>query len=74
MGLAEIIDIVEVRQPGPTGELQTVFRVTFTTERTSGSFTVEIPADEFAPDVARQRAQERAQEIDAAFTESSDGE
>lgn len=70
MGLNEVIDITETQQPGPTGELQRVFRVTFTTDETSGSKTVDIPEEDFSPDVARQRAQERAEEIDAAFESS----
>jgi hypothetical protein len=67
MGLSEILDIAETQQVGPQGDLQRVFRVTFLTEETSGSKTVDITADEFSPELARQRAQEQAQEIDAAF-------
>jgi hypothetical protein len=67
MGLAEIIDIEETQTVLDTGELGTEFIVRFTTEETSGSKTVRIPEEEFGPDVARQRARERAKEIDAAF-------
>lgn len=67
MALEEIIDIAEIRQPGPTGELETFERVTFTTEETSGSFVVDIPEEDFSPDVARDMAADKAEEIDAAF-------
>jgi hypothetical protein len=68
MGLNEILDIQETQVPGPQGNLETTFRVVFTTEQASGSFTVDIPAEDFTPEVARQQASERADEIDAAFT------
>lgn len=67
MGLNEVIDVTETQQPGPQGELQQVFQVTFTTERASGSFNIDIPAGDFSPDAARRRAAERADEIDATF-------
>jgi hypothetical protein len=73
MGLNEVIDVTETQQPGPQGELQQIFQVTFTTERASGSFSIDIPASDFSPESARQRAAERAEEIDATFT-SDDGE
>lgn len=68
MGLQEIVDIRETTSVDAQGGLETVFQVVFTTEETSGSKTIEIPADEFSPDVARQRAQERAEELDQAIT------
>lgn len=72
MGLDELLDIDEIQVPGATGELQRTFEVSFTTEQTSGSKTIQIPADEFTPDVARQRASEEAEEIDAAFVTPSE--
>jgi len=67
MGLNEVIDVQQTQQPNEQGELVRVFRVVFTTEQASGSFDIDIPADEFSPQAARQRAAERAEEIDAAF-------
>jgi len=67
MGLSEILDITETQQPNEQGELERVFQVSFLTEETSGEKTIDIPESEFSPDVARQRASEKAQEIDAAF-------
>lgn len=68
MGLSEIVDITQTQAPDETGELETVFEVSFLTEATSGLKTVEVTEDEFTPEVARQRAEERAEELDAAFT------
>jgi hypothetical protein len=68
MGLSEIVDITQTQQPDQTGALQTVFEIEFLTEATSGLKTITVSEDEFTPDVARQRAEERAEEIDAAFT------
>jgi hypothetical protein len=68
MGLAEIVDITQTQRPSETGELETVFEVEFLTEETSGLKTVTVPEAEFTPEVARARAEERAQELDAAFT------
>jgi predicted alternative tryptophan synthase beta-subunit len=68
MGLSEIIDITQTQQPSETGELETVFEIEFLTEETSGLKTVTVPEDEFTPEVGRERAVERAEELDAAFT------
>jgi hypothetical protein len=68
MGLAEIVDITQTQEPSQTGELVTVFEVEFLTEETSGLKTVTVPEDEFTPAVARERAESRADELDAAFT------
>jgi len=70
MGLSQLLDITETQQPSPTGELERVFQVRFQTEETSGAKTIDIPAEDFTPELARARAEERAEEIDAAFTGS----
>jgi len=74
MGLSEILDITETQQPNEQGELERVFQVSFLTEETSGEKTVDIPEGEFSPDVARQRASEKAREIDAAFEPAAEEE
>jgi len=68
MGLADILDITETQVPNAQGELQRTFRVSFTTEETSGAKTIQIPADEFTPDRAREQAEQEAEAIDAALT------
>jgi len=72
MGLSEVIDIRETQQPNNRGELERAFVVEFLTDETSGPKTVTIPEDEFSPEVARQRAAEKAQEIDDVFTSGDD--
>jgi len=67
MGLNEIVDIQEISRPDPTGGLSRIYRVTFTTDEASGTFEVDIPEDDFTPELARERASARADEIDAAF-------
>jgi hypothetical protein len=67
MGLNEIVDIQEISRPDPTGGLTRIYRVTFTTEEASGTFEVDIDEADFSPELARERASERADEIDAAF-------
>jgi hypothetical protein len=67
MGLNEIVDIQEISRPDDTGGLTQLLRVTFTTDQASGTFEVDIPEDEFSPDLARSRASEKAEDIDAAF-------
>jgi len=66
MGLREILNIRQVEVTDEVGQLQDAFQVVFLTEATSGRKTIEIPADEFQPDTARARAEERARQLDAA--------
>lgn len=61
------MDIVTKNRTGPTGDVEQVREVEFTTENTSGTHTIEIPKDEFDPELARRRAREEAEKIDAAF-------
>jgi len=68
MALAEILDIATRTVPTPTGDIETVLVVSFLTEATSGTHTIQIPEADFSPQVARQRAEDRAAEIDAAIT------
>lgn len=67
MALNEIVDIQEISRPDPTGGLERLYRVTFTTEEASGRFEIDITEEDFTPELARERASERADEIDAAF-------
>lgn len=72
MALNEIVDIQEINRPDPTGGLERVYRVTFTTDEASGTFEVDIPEEDFSPEAARAQATQRAEEIDAAFTAPED--
>jgi len=68
MGLSEIIDIRSTQQTDNTGQLVEVFEVVFQTEETSGTHSIEVPAEDFQPDTARARAEEQAETIDQAIT------
>jgi len=68
MGLAEITDITETSQVDDTGQLVSAFEVSFLTEETSGRKTVTVLADEFTPELARERAETRAEELDQAVS------
>jgi len=67
MGLDEIVDIQETTNIQEDGRPQQVNVVSFTTEKTAGTHTVSIPKDDFTSDKARRMAQEKAEELDAAF-------
>jgi hypothetical protein len=74
MGLSRILNIEETTGITPDSQTRTEYVVTFLTEETSGSKTIRIPEDEFTPAVARQRAESRAEELDAAFAAPDDGD
>jgi len=67
MGLADIVDISQTQDVDQTGALETVFDIQFTTEETSGIKTITVTEEEFTPEVARERAAERARELDASI-------
>lgn len=68
MGLSEVIDIRETQQPDGRGDLVRTFVVEFLTEETSGPKSIRIPANEFSPELARERASEEAKAIDQAVS------
>jgi hypothetical protein len=74
MGLADIVDISQTQDVDQTGALETVFDIQFTTEETSGIKTITVTEEEFSPEVARERAAERARELDASIGGGPDGE
>lgn len=64
MGLKEVKAVREFLTFTPEGMIQKIYRISFTTEKTPGEFTVEMPIEEFTPEKARKLAEERAAEID----------
>lgn len=69
MALSEILGVRETVKPNQQGGLDDVFVITFSTEATSGTHTIRVPVDDYSPELARERAEERARDIDAAFSE-----
>lgn len=64
MAQAEIIDITEITEPGPQGELQTALRPVFILEPFSGSFSVgPIPQDDFSRERVVELITDQAQEM-----------
>ena len=66
MGLKEIKRVRQYTDFDPDGKVRIMYEVTFSTEKTEGEFTLDIPRDEYTSDVARSLARTRAEEIDKA--------
>ena len=66
MGLKEIRSIRQYTDFDVDGKVVKMYEVTFTTDKTEGEFTLDIPADEYTAEKARLQASERAEEIDKA--------
>ena len=66
MGLKEITRVREYTDFDADGLIQMMYEVTFTTEKTEGSFTLNIKRKEYTAEVARELAEARAEEIDKA--------
>ena len=66
MGLKEITRIREYVDFDVDGKMFRAYEVTFTTEKTEGEFTLDIPALDYTAEMAKDMAAERAIEIDKA--------
>lgn len=67
MGLKEVVGIRQYTTFTKGGKVQKMYEVTFTTEKTEGEFTLDIPMDEYTAKKAVQQASTRADQIDKAF-------
>ncbi|GAI18485.1 unnamed protein product [marine sediment metagenome] len=67
MGLKKIVGIRQYTTFTPAGKVQKMYEVTFTTEKTEGEFTFDIPVDKYEAKLAMGMAQEKADEIDKAM-------
>lgn len=66
MGLKEILSIRQYIDFDVDGKAFRAYEITFRTEKTEGMFTLDIRADEYTADKAKDMAAERAIEIDKA--------
>ena len=66
MGLKEITRVRQYTDFDPDGKIQMMYEVTFTTEKTPGTFTLNIKRDDYTAEKARELAGARAEEIDKA--------
>ena len=67
MGLKGIVGIRQYTTFTPAGKVVKMYEVTFTTEKTEGEFTFDIPKDEYDPKLVTGTAKVKADEIDAAI-------
>ena len=67
MGLKGIVGIRQYTTFTPAGKVAKMYEVKFTTEKTDGEFTFDVPAAEYSPEKAVKEAQTRAGQIDAAI-------
>lgn len=66
-GLDKIVGIRQFTEFTKAGKVQKVYRVTYTTEKTDGEFTLDIPKDEYTAAKALKLAREGAKQIDLAI-------
>ena len=66
MGLQKIVRIRQYTDFNTDGKVFKAYEITFTTEKTLGEFTVDVPAKEYTAEKGRDLAAERAIEIDKA--------
>ena len=66
MGLKEILGIRQYIDFDSDGKAFRAYEVKFTTEKTEGTFTLDMRADDYTAEKAREMAKARADEIDKA--------
>jgi len=67
MGLKRIVGIRQYTTFTSAGKVVKMFEVKFTTEKTEGEFTFDVPVAEYEAKLAMAMAQEKADSIDAAI-------
>ena len=67
MGLKRIVAIRQYTTFTSDGKILKMYEVKFTTEKTEGEFTFDVPKDEYDPDEVKGRAKAKADKIDAAI-------
>ena len=67
MGLKQIVGVRQYTTFTPAGKVIKMYQVTFTTAKTVGEFTFDIPVDEYTAAKATEEAKTRAEQIDAAI-------
>lgn len=66
MGLKKIVGIRQYTSFTPAGKVVRMYEVKFTTEKTEGEFTFDVPQDEYNAEDALAVARGHAVEIDKA--------
>ena len=68
MGLKKIVGIRQYTTFTPAGKIAKMYEVKFTTEKTEGEFTFDVPAAEYTADKAIAMARAQAKELDTAVS------
>jgi len=66
MGLKKITRIRQYTDFDSDGKVVKMYEVTFTTEKTEGEFTLDLPAKDYSAETAKDQAAACAIEIDKA--------
>lgn len=66
MGLKEILGVRQYTSFDPAGKVRIMYEVRFSTEKTEGEFTLDIPRTEYSAEKGRKMAEAQAEEIDKA--------
>lgn len=66
MGLKAITAVRQFTTFTPEGKVQKIYEISFTTEKTVGEFSFEMPVEEYTAANARKLATDKANEIDQA--------
>ena len=67
MGLDKIVGVRQYTTFTPAGKVVKMYEVKFTTKKTDGEFTFDIPVSEYTAAKARTKAEKQAEQIDAAI-------
>jgi len=67
MGLKRIVGIRQYTTFTPAGKILKMYEVKFTTDKTEGEFTLNIPKDEYNPDLVKGLVKVEADKIDEAI-------
>ena len=67
MGLKEIVGIRQYTDFTPDGKVMKMYEVKFTTEKSEGEFTFDIPAHLYTAEKAIDMAKARAEDLDKAI-------
>ncbi len=67
MGLDKIVGVRQYTTFTKAGKVIKMFEVTFTTKKSEGEFTFDVPVNEYTAKKAVTEAEKRAEQIDTAI-------
>ena len=72
MALKELVGVRQFTTFTSAGKIQKMYQVTFTTDKTDGTFTFDVPRDDYSAAKAIAMAKARAEDIDKAIGYGAD--